>query len=475
MGVLGAVVRSGDARVDGLLSGFAWGGATVTYSDPDSPFDFGPDGLPAQVEGFGRASAQEVAAARAALDADGSGAAAGFSVEGLTGLDLRYAGAGSGAGDIRLATCTDAPTAYAYMPGDGVGGDVWLGGSGRAPRAGNYDNMTILHELGHALGLKHPHEAGSFGTVPLAFDTPEFTVMTYRPFEGGPTSGYRFETWGAPQSYMMLDIAALQQMYGADFSVNAGDTVYRWTPGSGQTLVNGGVGIDPGDNRIFATIWDGGGKDTYDLSAYTCGLRLDLRPGCASTFSAQQLADLGGGPHNGHARGNIFNALQFEGDRRSLIENARGGAGNDRIIGNAANNCLVGNGGNDRLQGAGGSDTLIGGKGADVFVFTHSWDSHGGVRDRLAAGGGAAAFEHPGSAAGDLIDLHGIDADTVRAGDQAFIFGGAHTRGHLWLHDVGGVTFVYGNTDADATAEFQLAIHDGGVRPWAYSADDFLL
>ena len=32
---------------------------------------------------------------------------------------------------------------------------------------------------------------------------------------------------------MMLDIAALQELYGADFAVNAGDTVYRWKPGSG--------------------------------------------------------------------------------------------------------------------------------------------------------------------------------------------------------------------------------------------------
>ena len=134
---------------------------------------------------------------------------------------------------------------------------------------------------------------------------------------------------------MMLDIAALQQIYGADFTINAGDTVYRWTPGSGHTLVDGAVGIDPGGNRIFATIWDGGGSDRYDLSAYASASTSTCGRARHSVFAASQLADLGGGPNGGHARGNIFNALQYQGDARSLIENATGGAGDDRLTGNA--------------------------------------------------------------------------------------------------------------------------------------------
>ena len=78
----------------------------------------------------------------------------------------------------------------------------------------------MLHELGHALGLKHAQEAGGVAAtaVPSAQDSLEFTVMTYRSYVGAPTTGYSFEQWGAPQSYMMLDIAALQTMYGADFA-----------------------------------------------------------------------------------------------------------------------------------------------------------------------------------------------------------------------------------------------------------------
>lgn len=83
---------------------------------------------------------------------------------------------------------------------------------------------------------------------------------------------------------MMLDIAALQEMYGADYTTNSGDTVYKWNPNQGITYVNGVAAITPAANRIFATIWDGGGIDTYDLSAYTTALKIDLRAGDIRSF-----------------------------------------------------------------------------------------------------------------------------------------------------------------------------------------------
>lgn len=488
MAGMATIGRSGDARVDGLLSGYVWDTRSLTFSDPDRALDYGA-GYPSSLAGFSRVTAATLGAARAILDADtdadaGRAAQAGFSVEGLTGLSIRSLAGGSGAGDIRLGNASSVPTALAYMPGAGAGGDVWFGASGRAPSTGNYDHVTVLHELGHSLGLKHAHEArGSFGAVPLALDSLEYTVMTYRAWAGGPATGYHIGTWDAPQTYMMLDIAALQQMYGADYTVNAGNTVYRWTPDSGRTLVNGGIGLDPGGDRIFATIWDGGGRDTYDLSAYDTGVRVNLTPGAASVFSDDQLAHLGGGPNSGHARGNVFNALQHDGNARSLIENATGGAGDDALTGNGVGNTLTGNAGADRLLGGLGSDRLIGGAGADslsggkhadVFAFRVSADSRPDAPDRLIADDQAPAFEAPGAAPGDLVDLAGIDADTSDARDQAFVFGGTG-RGHLWLRDVRDVTHVYGNTDGDAAPEFELAIVDGATRAGDYTSADFLL
>nr|WP_269466218.1 M10 family metallopeptidase [Rhizobium leguminosarum] len=270
-------------------------------------------------------------------------------------------------------------TAWAYYPDAGIsGGDIWFGteyagteSDYRYPEFGNYAGHTLAHELGHALGLKHAHEPDFFynpTVVPRAYDSVEYTIMTYRTYVGDNGDGYEYEHDGAPQTFMMLDIAALQEMYGADYTTNNGDTVYKWNPNEGVTYVDGVAAITPDANRIFATIWDGGGIDTYDLSAYTTALKIDLQAGGYSVFSQSQLADLWGGPNNGYARGNIFNALLYNGNVASLIENVQAGSGNDNIIGNEANNTLWGNAGNDSLYGGAGADTLIGGAGSDWMV-----------------------------------------------------------------------------------------------------------
>jgi VCBS repeat-containing protein len=77
-------------------------------------------------------------------------------------------------------------------------------------------------------------------------------------------------------------------------------------------------------------------------------------PGEWTTVSATQLALLGSGHY---AAGNIANSLLFNGDVRSLIENAIGGTGSDSLIGNQVDNVLTGGLGSDVLDGNDGTDT----------------------------------------------------------------------------------------------------------------------
>ncbi len=93
---------------------------------------------------------------------------------------------------------------------------------------------------------------------------------------------------------------------------------------TGEKFINGVGQGAPGGNKVFETIWDGGGRDTIDLSNYASKLTIDLAPGGWINFGNSQVANLGAGQT---APGNVAMSLLFEGDQRSLIENAIGGSG----------------------------------------------------------------------------------------------------------------------------------------------------
>ncbi len=183
---------------------------------------------------------------------------------------------------------------------------------------------------------------------------------------------------------MMDDIAALQYLYGANFSV-LGPTRYSWNPGTGETMVNGVGQGRPGTagdaaadrNKIFLTLWNRDGKDaTYDFSAYHSGVQVNLNPGQCSTASGAQLAQLGLAEH---AKGNVYNAMQYNNDARSLIANAVGGSGDDVIIGNSADNVLEGGLGNNTIDGCGGYNTAVYEVSRQQAVITRTSDGLIGV------------------------------------------------------------------------------------------------
>ncbi len=223
------------------------------------------------------------------------------------------------------AILTNDAEAWTYYPDpvDPAGGDVW-GNTTYFSDAdighGQYDFMTLIHETGHALGLKHSFETP--GALPTAEDTTQYTVMSYT---NSPYYGNHY-----PETYMLYDIAALQALYGANMNYATGDDNYALKSG-----------------HIY-TIWDAGGNDTFDGSALTAAATIDIRAG---HFSSVGMTN------------NIAIAYNV------TIENANGGAGNDTIYDNAAANHIAGNGGNDTIYLSGGNDVVDGGNGTDTVVF----------------------------------------------------------------------------------------------------------
>lgn len=349
-----SVSLTNNPDIDGVLSGVKWASSSLTFSFPDSMSYYGYT-----EPNFGAMNDAQKTAVRAIMDM----------YESYTGLVLtEVTESDSTHGTIRFAEESTAGTAYAYYPSSSeYGGDVWLNPTDyNTPLKGTYAYATFMHEIGHAMGLDHGQDG--LAALPTNHDSLEYSVMTYRSFVGADLNGYTVSQGSYPQTLMLDDIAALQTMYGANYSTNSGNTVYTWSTTTGEMSINGGGQGASTANKIFMTLWDGGGIDTYDFSNYSTNLNVDLGPGGWTTTSSAQLANLGGGWYpNQYARGNIANAYLYNNNTASLIENATGGSGNDTITGNQGDNTLIGGAGNDTLYGLDGNDTLVGGLGNDII------------------------------------------------------------------------------------------------------------
>ncbi len=428
------IAASGNPNIDGLLTGSAWQDTALTYSFPANAGVYGPNaetyGDAAPFNGFMPLTPGAQAATRTIM-------AEFAEVIPFTITEVAD-------GDIRNGFSTEpgvgegSPNgAYAFGPGTENGGDVFYDN-----RAGFYTNpvvgdeayLTIIHEIGHAFGLAHGHTPDNgFPTLPAGVDGNEFSVMTYRTFIGSDPGAPAAETFGWSQTLMSLDIAALQYMYGANYATRAGDTVYSFNETTGAFLIDGVVDHTPGANRVFLTTWDGNGNDTYDFSNYAGGVTVDLTPGGVSTLAADQIAQLS---MDGSqlARGNVFNALLFNDDARSLIENATTGAGNDAVTGNQADNRLIGNAGADTLAGGAGNDQIFGGADDDRVLGGDGNDVlFGAGGNDVAAGGtgndqifGGDGNDGIAAGAGDDTAGGGMGNDSLFASSGADrVFGGA--------------------------------------------------
>jgi len=261
----------------------------------------------------------------------------------------------------------------------------------------------------------------------------------------------------------------------------------------GNDILNGGTGADTmkggdgndiyyvdntGDsvsetNAVLAT----GGTDTvysyrstYTLGANVENLRIlatDAANGTGNGLANVMYAGAGNNVLNGGAGvDTVSYAYATAAVTASLAvtaAQATGGSGSDKLLnfenlnGSSYNDTLTGNSGNNALFGSLGADSLTGGLGADTFKFNSAAET--GITAALRD-----IIQDFSSAQGDKIQLSGIDANSAIAGDQAFsVFaqgagfsGSFAAQASLYFDQTAHV--LYGNNDADATADFSIQL-----------------
>lgn len=221
-------------------------------------------------------------------------------------------------------------TGYAMGPSDLPGGsDLFFDNSSATPNNATFADathasLTLMHEIGHALGLKHPFSApdanGNVEDPPYLTGSENATAWSVMSYSSN-SDQYHLQ-------YSPLDIAALQYLYGPSRTARTGDDTYRVS----ETEPN--------------FIWDGAGSDTLTAADCSKSCTLDLRPGYwgfVGTAKADQIT----------APGQI--TVNFG----STIESLVGSPFGDHLHGNEVDNRIEGGAGDDSLEGGAGIDTAV--------------------------------------------------------------------------------------------------------------------
>lgn len=424
-----------------------WGGDSIPFADPVITYN---------VSGL---SADAQTAARAALRAWSDVAAVTFVASTSASADIVFDNWGSGA----YTEHNDDGTTFINISSYWNFGDFSIG---------DYGYQTFVHEIGHALGLGHAGNYNGSATYGVdnhyANDSWSYSIMSYFTPDEAATGSFGFVT-----TAMLADIAAVQSLYGAA-TTREGSSTYGFNTNAGAAYRFATFELAP----LF-TIYDSGGVDTIDASRYSDNQSISLVSGGFSSIG-------------GSSRNIAITAS-------TVIENAKGGYGNDRVTGNAASNVLTGNAGNDRLQARDGDDTLYGSAGEDNLA-GHSGNDRligGRGRDVMSGGSGDDVFKftskHDSNATTggdvvvdfavnlDTIDLASIDASTRADGDQAFSFiktASFHNKAgelHYKLENKPGTandrTIIEADLDGDGAADLQITLN--GLN--RLDADDFVL
>lgn len=318
-----------------LDSGTKWAGSTITYAFPTTA-----SGLYSQGEaaGFRPIPGAQQSLFTQAIRSWDDLIAPSFTQTTLTVSNIEFG-----------YSTTGVEYAHAYRPQNG---SAWfLTGSNVATATlGSYGYLTIMHEIGHALGFRHMGNYNGEGTwTPSSYqDSTVLSIMSYFGPRGSgstPSTEIMNADWTAanlrtyrPQTPMLNDVMAIQTIYGASTTTRTDNTVYGFS--SNITGASADIFDFTLNQFPVLTIFDSGGIDTLNLSGWNTPSVVSLEPGAFS--SGNDMTN------------NIVIAYS------TVIENATTGGGNDVINGNGFNNQLNGGGGNDWLSGGGGDDSWTG-------------------------------------------------------------------------------------------------------------------
>lgn len=291
-------------------------------------------------------------------------------------IDVQFTEA-SGTGDIQFGSNAQANSAgYARYPNEGS--QVFMAnnqsGFSSAWDEGGHVWTTLLHETGHALGLKHPgnYNAGGGGTpgpyLSKAADNRNNTIMSYNNAADSTriqyVNGGFSKTNVAASTFQAYDIEALQYLYGASSTVTAKS--YGWADGL----------------AINNTLWNPKEGSEINLANQTGSNVVDLRSGKRSSigiidpykdmpFSKTEYAALKSG---GKALTSILGKPTYTGTNNLMIAQGSqftrgiGGSGVDKMVANGMGGHLNGGGGDDMLFWSGGNLEAVGGTGNDTLL-----------------------------------------------------------------------------------------------------------